>query len=106
MNEIFKWNLKIASVDRQVYYERDLRYVDNRVNHLPTNQKTLRFNDPLYRQQWYLHGSNVHDTHHLNIPPVWTQGYTGRGISIAVLDDNVNGSNPEIASNYVRSITF
>lgn len=38
--------------------------------------------------------------------PVWQQNLTGRGISIAVLDDNVDPLNPDLAQNYVRPSPF
>lgn len=44
--------------------------------------------------------------HHLNVPPVWQQGLTGRGVSVLVLDDNVDSLNPEISRNYVRASSF
>jgi subtilisin family serine protease len=50
------------------------------------------------------HGKNPGDTHHLNVTPVWRKGLTGRGVAIAVLDDNVNPSNPEIRRNYVSML--
>jgi hypothetical protein len=38
------------------------------------------------------------------VTPVWRKGLTGRGVAIAVLDDNVNPSNPEIRRNYVSML--
>ena len=37
----------------------------------------------------------------MNLVPVWQQGLTGQGISVVVLDDNVNPLNKEIQQNYV-----
>lgn len=37
--------------------------------------------------------------------PVWRDGLTGRGVAIAVLDDNVNPWNREIRRNYVSLIS-
>jgi len=47
--------------------------------------------------------SNGDGRHHLNVPPVWQEGITGRGVSVLVLDDNVDSHNPEISRNYVRA---
>ena len=38
----------------------------------------------------------------MNVPPIWQQGITGRGVTVLVLDDNVDANNPEIRVNYVR----
>jgi len=40
---------------------------------------------------------------HLNVLPVWEQGLSGRGVSVAILDDNVNPLNPDISHNYVST---
>ena len=47
--------------------------------------------------------SNRDGRHHLNVVPVWQEGLTGHGVSVLVLDDNVDSSNPEISRNYVRA---
>ena len=36
-----------------------------------------------------------------NVASVWEAGYTGKGILVAVVDDGVDGSHPELRSNYV-----
>ncbi len=40
---------------------------------------------------------------HLNVLPVWEQGLSGRGVSVAILDDNVNPLNLDISHNYVSA---
>ena len=47
--------------------------------------------------------NNGDGRHHLNVPLVWQEGLTGRGVSVLVLDDNVDSHNPEISRNYVRA---
>ena len=36
-----------------------------------------------------------------NVVSVWKAGYTGKGIMVAVVDDGVDGSHPELRDNYV-----
>ena len=54
------------------------------------NNAPLSINDPLYKDQWYLKntgqfgGTSGVD---IKIEPVWQQGYTGKGINVAVLDE-------------------
>lgn len=38
-----------------------------------------------------------------NITSVWKAGYTGKGILVAVVDDGVDGSHPDLRKNYVMS---
>ncbi len=55
--------------------------------------------DPLYKYQWHLKntgqfgGTSGVD---INVEPVWEQGYTGKGIKIAVLDDALRLSEGEV----------
>ena len=38
-----------------------------------------------------------------NIMSVWRAGYTGKGVLVAVVDDGVDGSHPDLRENYVNS---
>nr|CAH0109880.1 unnamed protein product [Daphnia galeata] len=115
---------RVSWAERQTYQPRELRFItsnisnvidqqldDEDITSLPTGGNEIEsdgmelFNDPLYPLQWYLHGKNGEDTHHLNVTPVWRKGLTGQGVAIAVLDDNVNPSSPEIRRNYDPNIS-
>ncbi|XP_046656203.1 neuroendocrine convertase 1-like isoform X2 [Daphnia pulicaria] len=111
---------RIVWAEKQIYQRRDLRFISSAQGRLLVDEEDLSnltddneiesdgsemFNDPQYPLQWYLHGKNPGDTHHLNVTPVWRKGLTGRGVAIAVLDDNVNPSNPEIRRNYDPNIS-
>ena len=37
----------------------------------------------------------------MNVISAWKAGYTGKGITVAVVDDGVDGSHPELKENYV-----
>lgn len=93
------FSFQITWLDHQVYHRRELRSIQ------PSDVEP-KFNDPLYPQQWYLHGYNVRDQHHLNVSAGWSQGLSGRGISLTILDNIIKGDNPEIAANYVSSTIY
>lgn len=66
---------------------------------------SILFNDPLYKDQWYLVNRNRTDgpirlPHDINVLPVWRAGIDGSGIRISVLDDGVHMHNPEVTKNY------
>ncbi|MGI9211923.1 MAG: S8 family serine peptidase [Methylococcaceae bacterium] len=60
-------------------------------------------NDPLFGQQWYL--SNSGSGYDLNLLPVW-KDYTGYGIRIAVCDDGIQSSHPDLAANYDPKLSY
>lgn len=71
-------------------------------------ETSMNFNDPLYNDQWYLHntGQLGHIGHDLNVTWAWQKGYTGRGITLSVLDDGLQTTNADIANNYEPSVSY
>lgn len=57
------------------------------------------FNDPLYKEQWYLNGG-AKDGLDMNVAPAWQKGYTGRGVVVSILDDGIQTNHPDLAQNY------
>jgi len=53
---------------------------------------SVKINDPLYPSQWHLR--------RLHIEKVWEQGYTGRGVSIGIVDDGLQFTHPDLAANF------
>uniref|UniRef100_A0A8C7LVN5 Furin (paired basic amino acid cleaving enzyme) b n=1 Tax=Oncorhynchus mykiss TaxID=8022 RepID=A0A8C7LVN5_ONCMY len=47
--------------------------------------------DPKFPQQWYLVSKVV---------GAWSQGYTGRGVVVTILDDGIEKDHPDLATNY------
>ncbi len=64
---------------------------------------TLPFNDPLLASQWYLVGENPQAN--INVLPVWPQ-FTGKGVTIAVVDQGMEYTNKDIAPNYVPGLSY
>ncbi|PAA80127.1 hypothetical protein BOX15_Mlig004879g1 [Macrostomum lignano] len=57
------------------------------------------FNDPHYPQQWYLK-SGATGGHDLSVAAVWSQGLTGRGSVVSILDDGIEHTHPDLKDNY------
>ena len=49
--------------------------------------------DPSYSSQWHLADANVQ--------AAWTAGYTGNGVTIAVVDDGLQYTHPDLSAQYV-----
>ncbi|GIL38136.1 S8 family serine peptidase [Roseiterribacter gracilis] len=56
----------------------------------------VAMNDPSFGSEWAL-GAGAWS---LNVQPVWARGYTGKGIRVAVIDNGVQYTHPDLAPNY------
>ncbi|CAD6184311.1 unnamed protein product [Caenorhabditis auriculariae] len=65
----------------------------------PRDIPRLPFPDPLYKDQWYLHGGAV-GGYDMNVRAAWLQGYAGRNVSVSILDDGIQRDHPDLAQNY------
>lgn len=61
-------------------------------------------NDPLFANQWWLYNTTPGEFD-LRVVDIWTQ-YTGAGVQIAVMDDGVEGTHPDIDGNYSQAKDF
>eukprot|EP01129_Flabellula_baltica_P011913 TRINITY_DN529_c0_g1_i1.p1 TRINITY_DN529_c0_g1~~TRINITY_DN529_c0_g1_i1.p1 ORF type:complete len:665 (+),score=119.97 TRINITY_DN529_c0_g1_i1:13-2007(+) len=61
--------------------------------------RTLNYtiSDPLYSQQWHLHGT---ESVHVNAESAWEFGIMGQGVTIAIVDDGVASTHPDIQDNF------
>ncbi len=71
--------------------------------------------DPLVADQWHLGNANDlpgADRHYigspvnLNVFAAWKNGYTGHGVTIAVVDDGLETHHPDIRPNYIGSASW
>jgi subtilisin-like proprotein convertase family protein len=56
--------------------------------------------DPLYGQQWHLHRVDALNNAHINVEKAWKENITGNGVVIAVVDDGLEYTHPDLADNY------
>eukprot|EP00035_Acanthoeca_spectabilis_P021494 m.438547 g.438547 ORF g.438547 m.438547 type:complete len:950 (-) comp18255_c0_seq1:61-2910(-) len=64
-----------------------------------TEARTRRLvvNDPMWDNQWYLHGTKSND---INVQGAWAKGYTGAGVVVTVVDDGIEHTHPDLQANY------
>ena len=61
-------------------------------------QQTRRvIEDPVYLDQWHLINANVE--------PAWTAGFTGTGVNIAIVDDGLQHSHPDLSAQYKPALS-
>ncbi|XP_026578283.1 proprotein convertase subtilisin/kexin type 4-like [Pseudonaja textilis] len=53
--------------------------------------------DPWFHKQWYMNNDITPD---LNVLTAWSQGYTGLGVVVSILDDGVEKNHPDLEANY------
>lgn len=57
--------------------------------------------DPLYPSQWHLHTSDKSPKGiHLNVENAWKLGSTGQGVTVAIVDDGIEYTHPDLRANY------
>ncbi|XP_071281342.1 neuroendocrine convertase 2 isoform X4 [Agelaius tricolor] len=69
------------------------------------NDIDINMNDPLFTKQWYLINTGQADGTpglDLNVAEAWELGYTGKGVTIGIMDDGIDYLHPDLASNYGR----
>ncbi|XP_078676310.1 proprotein convertase subtilisin/kexin type 7-like [Branchiostoma floridae x Branchiostoma belcheri] len=66
---------------------------------------TLKFQDPYYRLQWHLHNRDSTGMD-LNVLNVWKKNITGAGVTVAVIDDGIEWTNPDLRNNYSPEGSF
>lgn len=42
----------------------------------------------------------------MNLGPAWQKGYTGKGVVVSILDDGIQTNHPDLAQNYVSTLSF
>ncbi|KAM6298424.1 neuroendocrine convertase 2 [Aegotheles albertisi] len=73
------------------------------------NDIDINMNDPLFTKQWYLINTGQADGTpglDLNVAEAWELGYTGKGVTIGIMDDGIDYLHPDLASNYNAKASY
>ena len=76
-----------------------------------SHPEPLAITDPLFSEQWHLyseHSNPVNDAPQidLNLTTLWEKGLYGEGIQIAVVDDGLEYTHPDLSANYDASLSY
>ncbi|XP_013385103.1 neuroendocrine convertase 2-like [Lingula anatina] len=101
-NELEIETYKDRSVfERHYTEENDMAFKDGIPS--PDTEDDMNFIDPLYRDQWQLHNSQIAGGKkgmNLNVVAAWKKGFTGKGTVVCILDDGVQHEHPDLKKNY------
>ncbi|QTA88490.1 S8 family serine peptidase [Desulfonema magnum] len=65
--------------------------------------------DPLFSDQWHLANtgqSGGKTGEDVNVMPVWDRGFTGEGVTIAIVDDGLEHDHPDLIANYQEELSY
>lgn len=63
--------------------------------------------DPLFPNQWHLNNTIPGFTgQDANVVPAWNAGFTGASVQIAVVDDGLQRTHPDLATNYLATTSY
>lgn len=62
-----------------------------------------RFTDKEWPRQWYLNRGGDLD---MNVEEAWDLGYSGKGVTVTILDDGVERNHPDLRDNYMAAASY
>ncbi|XP_078490234.1 neuroendocrine convertase 2-like [Ciona intestinalis] len=65
--------------------------------------------DPLYPYQWYINNTGQAGGKpglDLNVQAAWNMGYTGKGVTVAIMDDGLDYLHPDLRDNYSPEASY
>lgn len=71
--------------------------------------KEINFNDKDFSKQWYLINQgqlHIPKLHDLNVKNAWVNGYTGKNVSIVVIDDGLDHEHPDFEGKYRPDLSY
>jgi proprotein convertase subtilisin/kexin type 2 len=84
---------------------RPVNGIDEQVESRPV----VNVNDPIFDKQWYLLNTGQAGGKpglDLNVVDAWEQGYTGKGVTVAIMDDGLDYLHPDLAPNYNAEASY
>ncbi len=64
-----------------------------------SDKKSLSITDPGFENQWHLE-NRLQVGNDINVTGVWKEGYFGKGVNVAFIDDGLDHDHPDLADNF------
>jgi subtilisin-like proprotein convertase family protein len=100
---------QIAAVHASLQNHEHVVFTDKMYKKRTSKRSVVSFQDPLFPNQWHLNntgqlgGTPGQD---INVTGVWSLGYTGLGVRIAIVDDGYQYTHPDLAPGYQADSSF
>ncbi|CAF4594129.1 unnamed protein product [Rotaria sp. Silwood1] len=81
----------------------------NNINKIENFKLEMSFDDVLYSKQWYLENKGQFNTpanHDINVAPAWLAGYSGKDVTICIVDDGLDHPHPELVDHYQPQFSY
>ncbi|KAJ4948595.1 hypothetical protein JOQ06_020128 [Pogonophryne albipinna] len=101
--EKYQLSCQVKNVVEQEGFDRQKR------GYRDINDIEVNMSDPLFTKQWYLINTGQADGTpglDLNVAEAWQLGYTGKGVTVAIMDDGIDYLHPDLASNYNADASY
>ncbi|KAI9794166.1 MAG: pheromone processing endoprotease [Peltula sp. TS41687] len=79
--------------------------VDSSVAKQKEIARSLDIQDPIFSEQWHLFNP-IQVGHDVNVSGVWSQGVTGQGAIVAIVDDGLDMDSEDLKDNYFAEGSF
>lgn len=96
-------NTRTESADHHpIHKSPHVKWAENQVARKRFRRSDLP-TDPLFPNQWHLRNGNGVD---INVVEAWNSGIDGDGVTIAMVDDGLQRTHPDISPNYVAEGSY
>lgn len=95
----FKRSIEALEDDERVEFVIPQPRLKREKRELGRRNETIYFNDAKFDKQWYL--LSQPDGHDLNIKEAWFKGFSGKNITIVIIDDGLDHEHPDFLEKYV-----
>nr|CAB3264713.1 CiPC2 Neuroendocrine convertase 2-like [Phallusia mammillata] len=100
------WKLRLSPKVKKV---RQLEGYGRLKRGYKTKEHTYQGHDPLYKFQWYINNTGQAGGTvglDLNVQKAWDMGYTGKGVTVAIMDDGIDYLHPDLRDNYNAEASY